>query len=245
MEDDDIIGDYLRRHTGQDKITFGTKMNKGKLIVFEGADAVGKNSMSTRLAEEISKAGRSSRRISFPRYETPLGRAILAHLKEHVYLADDRSVGQGEVPPRAPEDALMFQCMMVADKYHAASEISKLLRDGVEVVCDRYWQSAYAFGGSDGLDEQWLLDIHEMMPKPDLNILLALSPEEALKRRPQLRDRYEKDEGTQIRVRENYLKLWEREEKRSTIQNWRVVDASRSKDEVFADVLAIYNQCGS
>ena len=198
--------------------------------------------MSTRLAEEISRAGRRSSRISFPRYETPLGKAILRHLKEVTYLADNTPNSEKEPLPRAPEDALMFQCMMVADKYHAASEISKLLRDGVEVVCDRYWQSAYAFGGSDGLDEQWLLDIHEMMPKPDLNILLALSPEEALERRPQLRDRYERDVGTQVRVRENYEKLWDREaEKKPPTGRWHIVDAGRSKDDVFADVFKIYN----
>ena len=144
----------------------------------------------------------------------------------------------------APEDALAFQCMMVADKYHAASEISRFLRSGVDVVCDRYWQSAYAFGGSDGLDEQWLLDVHEMMPKPDVNILLSLSPEEALERRPQMRDRYETDRETQVRVRVNYLRLWSLEAAKTPSgqpSRWHIVDASRTRDEVFRDVMEIYD----
>lgn len=203
------------------------------LVVFEGPDAVGKNEMSTRLTEEINKSGRSATRISFPRYETLLGKTILRHLKNEISLREPE-----EPFSRAPEDALMFQCMMVADKYHAASEISKLLARGVDVVCDRYWQSAYAFGGSDGLDEQWLLDIHDMMPKPDLNILLTLSPEEALKRRPKLRDRYEMDRETQVKVRKNYEVLW----KMNPPESWRVVDAGRSKDDVFAEVVSISNE---
>lgn len=217
------------------------------LIVFEGADAVGKNEMSTRLAEEIKKRGRTSVRIAFPRYDTPLGKIILRHLKNEVSL---REIVEGEqntrhegmlIHPKAPGDALMFQCMMVADKYHAASEISKLLRRGVDVICDRYWQSAYAFGVSDGLDEQWLLDMHEMMPKSHLNILLTLSPEDALLRRPKLRDRYETDREAQVRVRENYHKLWSKEMKADFDQAWHMVDASRSKDDVFADVLSIFD----
>lgn len=204
------------------------------LVVFEGPDAVGKNEMSTRLTEEINlKLGRSATRISFPRYETLIGKAILRHLKNEISLREPE-----EPFTRATEDALAFQCMMVADKYHAASEISKLLGRGVDVVCDRYWQSAYAFGGSDGLDEQWLLDIHDMMPRPDLNILLTLSPEEALKRRPKLRDRYEMDRRTQVKVRLNYEALW----KKNPPESWRVVDAGRTKDEVFAEVFSIYDE---
>lgn len=158
------------------------------LIVIEGPDAVGKNEMSNRLTETIATTkGRSATRISFPRYGTTLGKAILRHLKSEISM-HVRSTTMPCGHNLAPEDALAFQCMMVADKYHAASEISRFLRSGVDVVCDRYWQSAYAFGGSDGLDEQWLLDVHEMMPKPDVNILLSLSPEEALARRPQMRD---------------------------------------------------------
>jgi dTMP kinase len=214
------------------------------LVVIEGPDAVGKNEMSTRLTEEIKRRGRSSTRISFPRYETPLGKLILMHLKNEVMLTDAWRL-EGHEPDtkevyRSKEDALAFQCMMVADKYHAASEISKLLRANADVVCDRYWQSAYAFGASDGLDEQWLLEIHEMMPKPDLNILLTLSPEEALERRPQMRDRYEMDREAQVRVRENYRKLWSKEMGKGS-DAWGIVDAGRSRDEVFYDVLSIYD----
>lgn len=217
------------------------------LIVLEGPDAVGKCEMSTRLTEVIPKTkGRASTRISFPRYETSLGKAILRHLKSQISMqAASTMMPSGLCSHNlAPEDALAFQCMMVADKYHAAAEISGFLRSNVDVVCDRYWQSAYAFGGSDGLDEQWLLDVHEMMPKPDVNILLSLSPEKALERRPQMRDRYEMDRETQVRVRANYLRLWTREASKTPKgwpSRWHIVDASRTRDEVFRDVMDIYD----
>ncbi len=220
-----------------------------RLIVFEGADAVGKNEMSNRLLEAINTTpGRKAKRFSFPRYETPVGRAILRHLKnsiqvreEHTIDSSDMQIDGETVYRKAPEDALVFQCMMVADKYHAANEISMSLINGFDVICDRWWQSAYAFGSSDGLDPKWLEEIHKQLPRGDINILLDLSAEESAERRPAFRDRYETDRAAQQKIRQIYRDLWVEMGTWSPASGrWQTINASRTRDQVFAEVWATY-----
>jgi thymidylate kinase len=219
-----------------------------RLIVFEGADAVGKFEMSTRLVDEINKMpGRKAKRFGFPRYETPVGKAILRHLKKEVSLTEKVKIPMGALADdfftTAPEDALVFQCMMIADKCEAAMQIKQaMVADGYDVICDRWWQSAYAFGTSDGLDKQWLLDVHEMLPQGDINILLDVSAEVSASRRPAFRDRYETDRPAQERIRGIYRDLWTEKAKGRTPDDmtWTVIDAGQTRDEVFKQILDAY-----
>jgi dTMP kinase len=221
-----------------------TKDNEtAMLIVFEGGDAAGKNEMSSRLAAHVQhNLGKPVLHMTFPRYKTPLGQAILRHLQQQIKVIAFDKESFAIVP--APEDALVFQCMMVADKAHAASEIEDALDQGITVICDRYWQSAYAFGKSDGLDEEWLFQVHDMLPQADLNIFLDLDPKEAAKRRPGFRDRYEEDRNAQDRVRENYQKLWRSMQAMSVtnLPSWPIVDASKTVQAVFEEVKRCYDE---
>ena len=47
------------------------------------------------------------------------------------------------------------------------------------------------------------------LPPGDLNIFIDVPEEEALRRRPEMRDRFEKDREKQKVVRANYETLWE------------------------------------
>jgi dTMP kinase len=97
---------------------------------------------------------------------------------------------------------------MTADKMEASCDISNALLVGHTVICDRWWQSAYAFGVADGLDPGWLTRVHSELPQADINIFIDVPPEEAFKRRPEARDRYERDREKQKAVRANYDLLW-------------------------------------
>jgi dTMP kinase len=64
--------------------------------------------------------------------------------------------------------------------------------------------------------------------QPDLAILLNISPEQGLKRKRSLRDRFElEDLSFHRRVREGYLKMAAAEPDR-----WLVIDASLPKGEI-------------
>lgn len=190
------------------------------LIVLEGCDAVGKQTQSNRLAARLRAHGRATEVISFPRYDTPLGQAIKRHLMNEIGVHERPSDAIMENHPsglrgvdctRAPEDPLIFQCMMLADKQEAAAGMDRFMYKGGVVVCDRWVASSYAYGGSDDLSHQWLVNIQARLPQADLSILLELSEEETKRRRPALRDRYEKDREKQAKVRERYAALWDGE----------------------------------
>ena len=177
----------------------------GGLICIEGLDAVGKNTQAEKLARRFDGAGSSAIVFSFPRYATTVGKAILRHLKGEIAMCTVNVTHQAKL---AEEDSLAFQCLMLADKMDAAADIVYSLMSGRIVICDRWWQSAYAFGVADGLDPDWLVRIHGGLPPAWLNIYIDVPPEEALRRRPEARDRYERDREKQKVVRANYERLW-------------------------------------
>lgn len=202
------------------------------IIVLEGLDAAGKATNAARLLKRVNLSGREGVIYSFPRYETTVGKAILRHLKSEIVLRESRDGEDGtrsegqRIYTKAPEDALAFQCLMLADKYDAAADINTDLRAGKVVICDRWTPSALAFGAADGLDTEWLTRVQERLPKGDINIFIDVPEEEALRRRPKLRDRYEINRELQLRVRDNYRTMW------SVGGVWRTVDGVGTEDEV-------------
>jgi dTMP kinase len=74
---------------------------------------------------------------------------------------------------------------------HVEAEIEPNLRDGVTVISDRYYHSSIAYQsatapeGSDrrGDVARWVREINRYARRPDLTIVLDVSPEVAAKRR--------------------------------------------------------------
>jgi dTMP kinase len=204
----------------------------GNFIVVEGADGFGKSTQVRLLASALKSRGRSVEVISLPQYDRLTGCLIDLHLKQSVKLIES----DGSYP--ADKDALMFHCVHVADKYDAAAQIRQWLAGGIDVVCGRWWQSAYVYGFDDGLDAKWLRDVHASLLRADLNILFDLDEEEVLKRRPEMQDRYEKDRPKQARVRTHYRALWECEQSQCPSQ-WTIVDASGDIETVHSRLLSV------
>jgi dTMP kinase len=196
----------------------------GTLIALEGTDAAGKATQSKLLAERISRLGHEAVVYSFPRYETEVGKTLRRHLMGETAVVQSLIRGQNvDTLPliRADEDPLWFQSVMLADKMDAATDIRAHLRAGRYIICDRWTPSAQAFGASDGLSRDWLRRVQEPLPEADLYLLLTVSEEETLRRRPVLRDRYEKDREKQKVVRAEYEALWR---ERVTDARWRTID---------------------
>lgn len=202
------------------------------LIAIEGNDGAGKATQTKLLAERYTHIGREVIVYSFPRYNTPLGKTILRHLKSETALVELPHY-KGETLDTSPDDPLWFQCVCAIDKYEAVGDIIAHLRANRVVICDRWKPSAVAFGAADSLDVDWLERIQDRLPDANLNIFLALPEDETLRRRPQLRDRYEKDREKQQIIRMNYAREWDRRRADFTEPSlWWVMDGLGTPEEV-------------
>jgi len=187
---------------------------RGLLIAFEGLDQSGKQTQAERLRDVLVQELRLVRLLSFPAYETAIGAEIERALRGgHDYSSD------------------VMQLLYVANRYEHKSLIETEKARGTILVCDRYLASSVAYDEAQGLDAQWLIEMQRHLPQPDLTFLLDIAPEVSARRKAHDRDRYERDLALLGRVRESYLRQAQRYE-------WRVLDASRERDLVAADVAA-------
>lgn len=184
------------------------------IIAFEGLDQSGKETQARHLRARIEQQGRKVHSLSFPDYDTPIGREIAKGL------AGEREFG-----------ADVMQLLYVANRCEYRPKIDLWLTQGSVVVCDRYRASSIAYGEAQGLDPQWLEDVQRYLPKPTVTVLLDIAPETAVKRKATGRDKYERDLSLLARVRESYLRQAQQ-------PGWVVIDGEKGKDDVQAAVEA-------
>jgi dTMP kinase len=182
------------------------------LIAFEGLDQSGKETQTRHLRARIEAEGRKVHAVSFPDYQTPIGREI------RQALAGDRDFG--------PE---VMQLLYVANRFEYKPRLDAWLRAEAIVVCDRYRASSVAYGEAQGLDAAWLEEIQRYLPPPAITVLLDIAPETAVGRKGEGRDRYERDLALLSRVRESYRRQAAR-------HNWIVIDGEQPPDAVTAAV---------
>ena len=190
------------------------KTPTGLLIAFEGLDQSGKQTQAERLKAAVEARGRTAVLLDFPSYETHIGMEIGAGLQGGRDYAPDT-----------------MQLLYVANRYEKKPQIAALLAAGAVVICDRYLASSIAYGEAQGLDGEWLREMQQYLPQPDLTILLDIAPETAAGRKTRNRDKYERDLALLARVRESYRRQAER-------SGWLRLDGERPKDVVAGDVLA-------
>lgn len=195
------------------------------IIAFEGLDAAGKATQSRLLFDRLRREGRDVAIFSFPRYDTPVGTAL-----KEVLTAKDINLGDSAV-------AHTIQSLMTVDKIDAYREMRFSGLDGRIVICDRWTPSALCYGQADGLSRAWLDSIQRSLPEADVCFLLDLPTEQAFRRRPDMRDRYERDRLKQGVIRANYHALWAE-------KGWDVIDGSGTEDEVAARVWKILDERG-
>ena len=149
----------------------------GKFIVFEGIEASGKTTQSHKLTQILSK----TEEIFLTKNPTDgeigsfIRKEILAGNKKHI-------------PP------VSYQYLFAADRVIQQYQIIEKLKQGITVVCDRYFWSSVAYGIADreGTDyEDWedvsvvalsLLSMYHQFLLPDLSIYLDVSLEESARR---------------------------------------------------------------
>jgi dTMP kinase len=201
---------------------------RGTFIVVDGVDGAGKGTQLALLRDALVSRGHQVHVTAEPS-TWPIGALIRRYLRHEL----------AEGVPSWESMALLF----AADRMqHVEHEIEPHLMAGEIVLCDRYdsssiaYQAALAGEDADGARMRWIATQNDHALRPDLVVLLDVTPEVAAARRDArgaTSELYEQLE-LQRRVRANYGRLAE------VRPHDRVerIDASGSPQAVHALVLA-------
>jgi dTMP kinase len=187
---------------------------KGKIIVIEGTDKAGKTSQSRMLAETLKVSGKVCVILDFPDYTTPIGIEIKAFLE-----------GKRDYPPEVKH--LLFS----ANRWEKKKEIESMLENGTIIVMNRYWESNLVYGVANGMDVNWLLRLDKGLPKENIVLVILVNPSISAKR-AEIRDAFESDPQLAAKAYENYLKFAKQ-------FRWRIIDGSKSKEQVHQEIMKI------
>ncbi len=145
---------------------------RGRFVVIEGLDGAGTTTQARLLGDRLRAAGRAVHVTAEPS-GGPVGALVRQVLTRRV-----TGGAGGELDPAAL--ALLF----AADRLdHVAAEIAPRLREGTDVVSDRFTLSSLAYQGLTTGDLAWVEAVNARAAAPDVTLFLAVRPAVALRRR--------------------------------------------------------------
>ncbi len=186
------------------------------LITFEGIDGSGKTTQSRRLFEFLKERG-----VKVHLFREPGGTEAGDKIRELLM--------SFELDPKT--ELLLFE----ASRAELMKVVRPLLERGEVVILDRFTDSTLAYQGyGRGLDLDLIRRLNDLVTggiKPEVTFLLDLEPSVALKR---LKEKTRFDDPKLLeRVRDGYREIAKAEPERVFL-----IDASRSEEEVFSDIVS-------
>ena len=160
------------------------KGTPGLFINLEGIDAVGKRTQSLILKSWLASKGLSIKMVSFPDYSTVIGREIRKFL--------DGARGY-------PQEARAM--LYAANRWERKAELEDMLAKTDAVIVDRYTASNLAYGVSNGLPLEWLVNLEVGLPEPDLVLVFDAPATTLASIRGFNKDTYENNVYLQERTR--------------------------------------------
>ena len=188
------------------------------IIVFEGGDQAGKKTQSALLEKKLKLAKIKTILFSFPDYSTPIGKEINKYLH-----------GKRKFPPQ------VIHCLLAANRWEKLDEIKKSQQKNSIVIMNRYRESNLVYGLVNGLKLDWLENLDFGLPKSDLVIVLDVPQTESFSRKRSNRDRFEKNKDFSNKISRTYRKM-------AVKKKWKIVDATKSKQEVHEDIMKIFGK---
>lgn len=195
------------------------------MIAIEGIDGSGKTVIALEIVRFLSDLG----------YEA-------VYLKEPSDSVYGQKIKNSKTRFSPEEELFLFLHDREID---VKEKIIPALEKGKIVVMDRYYYSNIAYQSARGIEANKIRELNEKIaPKPDLVIILDVSPNTALKRiKPRGKLTAFENEGYLERVRENFLKIAD--------ERTVIVNAEKPLEEVKSEVFEIlkkllcsYYSCG-
>lgn len=196
------------------------KEKKSFIIAFEGIDGSGKKTQISLLNKNLIKEGYETFLISFPSYDTQIGKIIKGIL-----------IGEIKFNP------YLLQLLNTANRWEKVDIIKENLEKNKIVLIDRYIYSGIAYGIANGLPKKWVFSLEENLPKPLITILLDIPAEEAIKRISKIKklDKYENDIAFLSKVREIFLQL-------SKNKGWIKINALKPIEEIEKEIFELISK---
>jgi dTMP kinase len=212
------------------------------LIALEGIDASGKQTQTKLLKEKLASHFAEVATFDFPHYESVAGGLIGRVLRGETIVANQGDQDRLDYADGSElhaairnlksgwslDKALLIQCAMLVNRFEHFKMLERYSEDDDRLlILDRYYLSGLVYGQADGLDRDWLYQIHAALPDPDLFFILDIPVEESVRRRPERRDYYEKNIPKLRRVRQLYL-----EEAATDPGGTIVIDGTKPPEEI-------------
>lgn len=203
-------------------------MNKGYFIVIEGPDGSGKSTISDIVCDKLRQNG-----FDVVHTREPGGIEIAEEIR-NIILDPKNTKMDGKT------EALLYAA---SRRQHLVEKVIPAKKEGKIVICERFVYSSLAYQGyGRNLGFEDILKINDFAignDYPDLTIYLDIDEKEGLKRieNRAFKDRLDK-ESLEFHhlVNEGYQRVLKE------FKDTRIVDASKSIDEVVLDVLNIINE---
>ena len=201
----------------------------GKFIVFEGIDGAGKTTQIELLETRLKEMGRRVYRTAEPT-ESVSGGLL-------------RDALSGVSKRSTCEMAAMFVLDRIFHNVNPVNGIRKMLEEGYDVICDRYYYSSMAYQGSE-TDAAWVRDMNLRCPeilRPDVCIFLDLTPEQSMARIQRGRATQEIYENTEklTAVRKKFFDVCAELQDSERIC---IVDAYRPIEEIHRDIVSLVQE---
>jgi len=188
----------------------------GKFIVFEGLDGSGQSTESELLRDFLTKGNYKVLMTKEPTVVSKAGKEIKKVLE-----------GEKKISPSE------LQKLFVEDRrLHLNNLIIPNLKERSIVISDRYFFSTFAYGVSDGLDLNWLIEMNNDFLIPDLTFFLDVNQDICIKRienRGIGKTLFEKREKLK-KVYENYKKIIKK------FKNTYFINGELTPDKVFEQI---------
>jgi len=191
----------------------------GKFIAIEGIDGSGLSTQASSLSERLNQMGHKTYKTKEPS-DGPVGGVLRLALTHRI------EITQGT-----------FGLLFAADRLdHLHKEVEPKLREGTNVVTDRYCFSNYAYQGTD-VDLDWLIGLNRYCRIPDITIFLDVDPTVCKKRmESRMREEYFEKLPSLVKIRNRFLDVINIYKERYSA-NIKVIDGTNPIEKVTDDII--------